>query len=225
MWCLFFFFKSVKFNCWVSPHILIRDGMCLTANKLSLSDLWQTSLSLQSISGSPAGPSKQRCSAGGEAEENYRRPALFFVALALHSTPLQHPWRWIACGHLTPTLGNLFFFLAELTSLFNSIDSRLLVGWRGREEVHLNVYPCCDVCSAWCWAPWKTHKLAPSTMAPWSNLLVRDINMEREASCERVLSEAKWLGGDVTIRQMLDNGPPSPTLTLTRWSRLPEMDT
>lgn len=108
-----FFFRSVKFNCWVSPHILIRDGMCLTANKLSLSDLWQTSLSLQSISGSPAGPSKQRCSAGeGEAEENYRLPVLFFVALALHSTPLHHPWRWIACGHLTPTLGNLFFFLA-----------------------------------------------------------------------------------------------------------------
>ena len=88
-WCLFFcfFFRSVKFNCWVSPHILIRDGMCLTANKLSLPDLWQMSLSLQSISGSPAGPSKQRCSSGGEAEEKLQTACFIFVALALHPTP------------------------------------------------------------------------------------------------------------------------------------------
>lgn len=92
-----------------------------------------------------------------------------------------------------PDLGGLFFFATGLTSLFNSIDSRLHLE---REEVYLSVYPCCDVCSAWCWAPWKKHKLAPSTMAPWSNLLVCSINMEREASCKHVLSEAKWLGGD-----------------------------
>ena len=91
--------------------------------------------------------------------------------------------------------------------------------------MHLSVYPCCDIWNAWCWVPWKKHKLAPFTTAPWSNLLVRNINMEREASCEHVLSEAKWLGGDVTIQQMLDNGPPSPTLTHIQWSRPPEMDT
>lgn len=60
-------------------------------------------------------------------------------------------------------------------------------------------------------------------MAPRSNLLVRNINMEREASCEPVLSEANWLGGDVATQQMLNNGPPSTTLTrraldLQKWA-------
>lgn len=109
-----------------------------------------------------------------------------------------------------PDLGGLFFFATGLTSLFNSIDSRLHLE---REEVYLSVYPCCDVCSAWCWAPWKKHKLAPSTMAPWSNLLVCSINMEREASCKHVLSEAKWLGGDQS------------QVSHIHWTRLPETDT
>lgn len=75
--CFFFFYRTVKFNCSVSVHILIRDGECLTANK---PDLQQTSLSLQSISGSPTGPSKQRCSAGGEVEKNYLLRVFRFVS-------------------------------------------------------------------------------------------------------------------------------------------------
>lgn len=129
-----------------------------------------------------------------EVRKNYLVCVFCCVSSNIHPSPPSLTLDSLRPSH--PDLGGLFFFAAGLTSLFNSIDSRLHLE---REEVHLSVYTCCDVCSAWCWAPWKKHKLAPSTMAPWSNLLVSSINMEREASCKCVLSEAKWLGGNMSL--------------------------
>lgn len=48
--------------------------------------------------------------------------------------------------------------------------------------MHLNVFPCCDVCRASCWAPWKMHKLAPFTMAPWSSWCATSIWSEKQAA-------------------------------------------
>lgn len=218
--CIFLlFFLFVELSNLIAAYILIGGGERLTANKLSLNltcskRLYRLKVFLD--------PRRAHLSSVVLLEVMRRKItySVFFVVLAPTSNPPPPSVTLDSLRPSHPDLCDLFFFAAELTSLFNSIDSRLHFG--KREEVHLNVYPCCDVCSALCWAPRKTHKLAPSTMAPWSNLLVRDINMEREASCERVLSEAKWLGGDVTIQQMLDNGPPSPTLTHIHWRILPD---
>lgn len=88
-------------------------------------DSQQVSLSLQSISGSSTGPSQQRCTAGGEAHKH----SCFFVVQALTPTPppsstVDSLWP----SHLH--LGGLFFLSAELTSLFNFIDSCLHFGCR-----------------------------------------------------------------------------------------------
>lgn len=72
----FFFVRTVKCNCSVSAHILIRNGK-MSHSKQTATDpgSQQTSLSLQSISGSSTGLSKQHCSAGGEAEKDF----MFFL--------------------------------------------------------------------------------------------------------------------------------------------------
>lgn len=135
-YCVMFVFvlllRAVKFNCSVSAHILIRHVERLTANKLS-QNLTQseTSLSLQSISGSPTDPPKQHSYAGGKVRKNYLVCVFCCVSSNIHPSPPSLMLDSLRPSH--PHLGGLFFFAAGLTSLFNSIDSRLHFGWRGRK--------------------------------------------------------------------------------------------
>lgn len=127
----FFFFRTVKFNCSVSAHILIRDGKMSHSKQTVTKPDWKwTSSSLQSISGYSTGSCKQRCSAGGEAQKDF----MIFVVLALMSTPLHLPARWIASGHLTSTLVSCFSFQqSSCLSLIPLILIWTLVGERERK--------------------------------------------------------------------------------------------
>lgn len=116
-------------NCSVSAHILIRDSkLPHSTQTVSKPDLQQMSLSLQSISGYSKGPSKQHSPAGCEAEKH----SMFLVVLALTSFPSPPSSAVDSLWPFHPDLGGLFFFSAEHTSLFYSIDSRLHFSWRER---------------------------------------------------------------------------------------------
>lgn len=128
---LFFFVRTVKRNCSVSAHILIRNGK-MSHSKQTATDpgSQQTSLSLQSISGSSTGLSKQHCSAGGEAEKDFY--VFCWVSSDIQPSSLSGMLHSLRPSHLD--LGGLFFCSAVLTSLFNSADSRLHFGRRERER-------------------------------------------------------------------------------------------
>lgn len=124
--------RAVKFNCSVLAYIWMGPVERLAANKLSQNlTPSKTSLSLQNTPGSPTDPSKQHSSAAGEVRKNYLVCVFCCVSSNIHPTPPSLMLDSLRPSH--PHLGGLFFFAAGLTSLFNSIDSRLHFGWRGRK--------------------------------------------------------------------------------------------
>lgn len=98
--CNLCFLRIIKMNCSVSTNVLIRDGKkSLTANKLSLSLTCSKCLYRFKVFLDPQRAHLSSCTAGGEAQKH----SCFLVVRALTPTPLHHPARWIASGHLTST--------------------------------------------------------------------------------------------------------------------------
>ena len=117
-------------NCSVSAHILIRDSKLPHSTQTKLLNLTRSKClyRFKVFLDTRRGLSEQRSPAGCEADKH----SMFLVVFALTSLPSPPSSAVDSLWPSHPDLGGLFFFSAELTSLFYSIDSRLHFGWRER---------------------------------------------------------------------------------------------